>query len=86
MNCPKCGVTVAMPEIIGDDAQVKLDEHNLWHHPTQEQINDCYAHLMFLFGELREAHCEKDTIGEAMIISDLMKEVMRYRRYMLNSM
>lgn len=77
--CPKCDVVVSLND---DPAIAKMSSHQLWYHPTPEDVADCYQDMEDKIFQMGVMDAGGHREYAALYAADLVDLVMRYRRYM----
>lgn len=77
--CKQCDIVVSIDDEV---YEAKLKSHQLWHHPSEQDIADAETYIMNLVHVIKMHDLLGNHEYAALIAADLVEVTMRYRKYM----
>ena len=76
-KCPKCNQVVSV-----DDYEINWDSHNLWNHPTDDQIQDTVDQIASYIFEIQDKLDIEQFVSASFLGSDLANAALLFKRQM----
>lgn len=77
--CKQCDVVVSIDDQV---YEAKLKSHQLWHHPSDQDVADAEMYIINLMHVIKTHSLLGNDEYAALIAADLVEVTMRYRKYM----